>query len=68
LTSQEQCAKKNPTDPEENESRKKAVVVVVERGKMHLNAGDTLLTLPVKSTTIMFLLSPFGGLQTLEGQ
>ena len=39
-----------------------------ERGKMHFEAGDTLLALPIASTTDVFPLSPFGGLLSLRDQ
>jgi len=49
--------KKKHSDPEKNKSRRKSVMG--ERGKMHFEAGDTLLALPIASTTSMFLLSLF---------
>lgn len=33
-----------------------------EKGKVHFEAGDALQALPITFTTIVFLLSPFGGL------
>lgn len=49
--------RKNPADPEKNRIRRESVVS--ERGKVHLEAGDTLLAVPIESTASMFLLSPF---------
>ena len=52
------CASgKKPADPQENKSRTEAVVG--ERGKEHFEAEDALLALPIESTAVMFLLSPF---------
>jgi len=48
---------KYPADPEKNISGRESVVG--ERGNVHLEAGDSLLALPIASTANMFLLSPF---------
>lgn len=46
---------KNPADPEKNKSRRESVV---DR-KVHFEARDALMALPITSTTGMVLLSPF---------
>ena len=39
-----------------------------EKGKVHFEAGDTLLALPIASTAGVFPISPFGGLPSLKGR
>jgi len=52
------ASRKNPTNPRENKIRREAVVG--ERGKVHFEAGDSLLALPIKSSTsTFFFCSPF---------
>jgi len=41
--------------------------VVGEKGKVHFEAGNVLLTLPIASTANMFLLSPFPQFAVSQG-
>lgn len=67
MAAQAECARgKNPAAPAENRSRREAVLG--ERQKVHFEAGDALLALPIKSTASMFLLSAFGGLLSLKAR
>lgn len=67
LAARVQCASgENPADPGEDKSRREAVVG--KRGKACSEAADSLLALPIKSTTSTFLCSPFHNLLSLKGQ
>ena len=66
LAMQMQCTNgKYPSDPEKNKSKRESGVA--ERGKVHLEAGDALLALPIAFATTMFLSLSFGRLLVLEG-
>ena len=58
LAMQMQCTNgKYPSDPEKNKSKRESGVG--ERGKVHLEAGDALLALPIAFATTMFFISLF---------
>lgn len=66
LAMQMQCTNgKYPSDPEKNKSKRESGVG--ERGKVHLEAGDALLALPIAFATTMFLSLSFCRLLVLEG-
>ena len=55
----------NPADPGEDKSRREAVVG--KSGKVHFEAVDSLLSLPIESTTSTFLCSPFQQFAVSQG-
>lgn len=51
--------KKSPADPDKNKSKRESVMG--EKGKVHFEAGDAPLALPIAPTAGVFPISPFGG-------